>query len=218
MSRLRWLLPLLLSSGFFSARAQIPVEVFGGNRKATLDAMFFRYVKNAEGENSRFLFFNRNRASFDYRQTTMAYLPQFAFTEAFSYNHPKWKGVAPVVVVQANNQGVYPKAGVQYARIKPQLLLFSWVVMETLESPRADFFLLFRCTPALTPTTKLFTQIESFNSFPTASDENFTFVQRLRLGLKLNFFQFGLGADFSESGREQLDFTSNAGAFVRYEF
>ncbi|MBK7854599.1 MAG: hypothetical protein IPJ79_06520 [Bacteroidetes bacterium] len=123
------------------AFAQIPVEVFTGHKKATVDIMFFKFFKNKEGHNSKFLFFNRNRASIDYTMTQTTNLPQFGFTEAFSYNHEKLKGFAPVVVASILNRGVYPKAGIQFAKIKKDYTIFSWIVAETLKEPNVDFFL-----------------------------------------------------------------------------
>ena len=103
------------------AFAQIPVEVFAGHKKATADIMFFKFIKNKEGHNSKFLFFNRNRASIDYAMTKTTNLPQFGFTEAISYNHEKLKGFAPVVVGSILNRGIYPKAGIQFAKNKKRL-------------------------------------------------------------------------------------------------
>lgn len=198
--------------------AQIPVEVFGGDKKSTIDIMFFRFIKNKEGQNSPFLFFNRNRSSIDYKMTETTNLPQFGFTEALSYNHPKLKGFAPVVVASILNRGVYPKAGIQYAKIKKDLLVFSWLVCETLKSPNIDFFFLGRYTPKLTDHINLFAQIEFVNVFPTALSNNYSFTQRMRLGLKLKEFQFGAGIDMNETGRNQYNSTLNAGGFLRYEF
>lgn len=45
---------MLLFSGI--AVAQIPVEVFGGDKKATLGIMFFKYFKTKEAKNSKFNF------------------------------------------------------------------------------------------------------------------------------------------------------------------
>lgn len=36
--------------------AQIPVEIFGGDKKTSFDLMFFKFFKNKEGKNSKFLF------------------------------------------------------------------------------------------------------------------------------------------------------------------
>ena len=209
-------LALLCGSG--NAAAQIPVEIFTGHEKATVDVMFFSFFKNSSGKSSRWLFFNRNRASVDYRMTQNSYLPQFGFTEAVSYNHPALKGFAPVVVGQVLSWGVYPKAGIQYARLTKNATLFTWLVAETLQNTDIDYFLLFRYTPPITQKLHLFTQFESVNALPTYAGGLYNFTQRLRLGLKLQHWQFGLGADFNQNGKHKFTTTQNAGLFLRYEF
>jgi len=200
------------------AFSQIPVEVFAGHKRATVDIMFFKLIKNKEGKNSKFLFFNRNRASIDYAMTETTNLPQFGFTEAFSYNHEKLKGFAPVLVASILNRGVYPKAGIQFAKIKKDYTVFSWVVAETLKEPNIDFFFLGRYTPKLTDKLNLFSQIELVNAFPTEVQNNFSFTQRFRLGLKIKDLQFGAGLDLIQFGRNNFAKTENFGGFLRYEF
>jgi hypothetical protein len=201
-----------------TAKAQIPVEIFGGHEKTTVDIMFFKYFKNKQRENSRWLFFNRNRASIDYQMTKTTYLPQFGFTEAISYNHEKLLGFAPVLVGQVFSGGVYPKAGIQYAHIRKEVTIFTWLVCETLEKPDLDYFLLFRYTPKLSEKVKLFTQVESVNAFPTASTDNYSFTQRLRLGLSVKSYQLGAGSDFNQTGNATFTKTYNVGGFIRHEF
>lgn len=200
------------------AIAQIPVEVFAGHKKLTVDIMFFKYLKNKEGNASRFLFFNRNRSSIDYAMTSNTNLPQFGFTEAFSYNHEKWKGFAPVIVASILNRGVYPKAGLQFAKIKKDYTIFSWAVAETLKNPNIDFFFLARYTPKLTDKLNLFSQIELVNAFPTLSTNNYSFTQRFRLGVKMQAFQLGAGIDLTQLGRKVFIQSENFGGFLRYEF
>lgn len=210
---------LIILIGFGgNVKAQIPVEFFAGHERTSVDIMFFKYFKNKQSENSRWLFFNRNRASVDYRMTKTSYLPQFGFTEAISYNHRKLKGFAPVVVGQVLSWGVYPKAGIQYAHIRKNMTIFTWLVCETLEKPDLDYFLLYRYTPKLTEKVNLFTQIESVNGFPTVSTENFSFTQRTRLGIQLKTYQFGAGADFNQTGNTSFTKTYNVGGFIRHEF
>ena len=180
--------------------------------------MFFKYFKNSSGINSRFLFFNRNRASADYKITTTTSLPQFGFTEAVSYNHEKLKGFAPVMVGQIFGSGLFPKAGLQYALIRRNLLVFTWVVCETHSQPSIDFFFLGRYTPKLTERVHLFSQLELVNTNPSSMQKNFSFTQRVRLGIRLKEFQFGAAADFAQSGRKDFIRTSNTGGFLRYEF
>ncbi len=215
---MRYIFVFLFTSFLARAEAQIPVEIFLSHKRSTVDIMFFKFFKNREGKNTRWLFFNRNRASIDYRMTQTQYLPQFGFTESISYNHKKLKGFAPVMVGQVLSWGVYPKAGIQYALVRKNLTVFTWLVSELLEEPDLDYFLLFRYTPRLTEKTNLFTQVESVNAFPTVSSQNFSFTQRFRLGLQFNSYQLGAGADFNQTGNTTFVKTYNLGVFIRHEF
>jgi hypothetical protein len=207
---------LVIGSKAFS---QIPVEVFGGHKKTTFDVLFFRYFKNQQNENSKFLFFNRNRASLDYRQTSTTYLPAFGFTEALSYNPSRLKGFAPVVVIQILSNGITPKAGMQYFHRKGEFTFFSWAVYETIKAPNVDLFVLTRFEPKLTEKWHLFTQLELINTFPTVKENNFNFIQRVRVGLTFQQrWQSGLAGDFGENGRSVFMTTQNIGLFLRKEF
>jgi hypothetical protein len=200
------------------AVAQTPVEIFAGDKKATFDVMFFKFFKNKEKQNSKWLFFNRNRATIDYKMTKTSNFPQYGFTEGISYNHKNLKGFAPVLVAQLNNRGIYPKLGLQYAKVKPNFTIFSWLVVEVLKSPNVDYFLLGRYTPKISTKLKLFTQVELYNGIPTLESNSFTLIQRMRLGLKLEEYQFGLGLDFTAIGRNKYTNTQNIGLFLRSEF
>jgi hypothetical protein len=199
-------------------QAQIPVEIFAGHQRTTVDIMFFKYFKNTEGENTPWLFFNRNRSSIDYRMKEATYLPQFGFTEAISYNDKNLKGFAPVIVGQVLSGGVFPKAGIQYAHINKNMTIFTWLVCETFQNPDLDYFLLFRYTPKLSEKMNLFTQLESVNTLPTRSKDNLSFTQRVRLGLQSKSYQIGFGADFNQSGTTSLLKMHNIGGFIRHEF
>jgi len=209
---------LVLFGNCTTAKSQIPVEIFGGNKRTTVDLMFFKFFKKHNGEISRWLFFNRNRASVDYRMTMSSNLPQFGFTEAISYNHEELKGFAPVLVGQLLNSGIFPKAGIQYSRISKNITIFTWLICETMKNPDVDYFLLLRYTPILSDKVKLLAQAESVNTLPTERAGNYNFTQRLRLGIQLNIFQFGVGADFNQTGYITFASIFNTGAFLRYEF
>jgi hypothetical protein len=198
--------------------SQIPVEVFAGHKRATFDIMFFKFFKNKESKNSNWLFFNRNRVSVDYRVNGSNYLPQFGFTEAISYNHPSLKGIAPVAVAQVLNNGVYAKLGIQYAFIKKDFTIFTWLVSQTTAKPDIDHFVLLRYTPKISNSIDLFTQLESLQAHPTDLNKLRNFVQRVRLGIQKNLFQFGLSGDFSQVGRSNITTSQNIGIFIRYEF
>lgn len=212
-----WAIGIMLLSGSM-VRSQIPVELAFGDKKVSIDLMFFKYFKKSVGKNSPFLFFHRNRALNDYGMTGDSHLPQFGFTEAISYNPKKWKGLAPVWVTILSNRGVYPKAGLQYARVKKDFTLFSWTVVETRKDPGIDVFFLGRYTPLLSKTLHGFFQGELIQVLPTIKRNNFSFSQRVRIGLKIKPFQFGFAADLTQTGRAVYTTTSNVGGFLRYEF
>lgn len=198
--------------------AQIPVELFFGHQKITFDVLFFQYFRDKENQRTKWLFFHRNRASIDYAMTTTSNLPQLGFTEAISYNHQKLKGIAPVAVVQLLNRGIFSKAGIQYAVVQKNYTLFSWLVCETTSRPSIDWFFLGRYTPQLGKKLRLFTQIELLNTWATAPTIQPSFVQRIRLGLKVNTYQWGIGSDFSSSNNSSFTSTNNIGGFIRHEF
>jgi hypothetical protein len=217
MSRLS-ILTILFVTISGSLSGQIPVEIFAGDKKAGIDILFFKYFKNKKGHASPFLFFNRNRATLDYKMTSTTNLPQFGFTEAISFNKPEWHGFAPVVVAQVLNRGIYPKAGIQFAKVKKDYTIFTWLVSEMNNRPNLDWFLLARYQPPINSSLHLFSQIELVNAFPLHQSNNYSFIQRLRLGLKIAEFQFGIGADFTATGRDRYSTLQNTGGFIRYEF
>lgn len=200
------------------SHAQIPVEFFSGDKRATVDVMFFKFLKNKNEENTKLLFFNRTRASVDYRMTTKNYLPLFGFTQAISYNHEKLKGFAPVMVGQVLSNGVFAKAGIQYAHIQKSFTVFSWLVSECSTQPDFDYFLLLRYTPVINKNWNLFVQGESISSLPTRSTETAVYTQRLRVGLQRHKYQFGIGSDFTQYSNKLIKPLTNFGGFLRHEF
>lgn len=209
------LLLLLVGSRGFS---QIPVEWFAGHQRSTIDIMFFKFLKYPDQSNTRFLFFNRNRAGIDYRMTRTTYLPQFGFTEAFSYNAPRLNGWAPVAVVQVLGSGVYLKSGIQWARIQKNITLFSWLVCELNQKPNLDYFLLLRYQPEINKHLNLFSQLETVNTIPVVSTGKLNLTQRLRLGVAWNGYQLGGGVDLTESQMNDFAIIHNIGLFLRHEF
>ncbi len=198
--------------------AQVPFEVFVGHEKASVDLMFFKFFKKKNGDNSPFLFFNRNRASIDYRMTDTSYLPQFGFTEAISYNPKKLKGFAPVAVGQVLSWGVFPKAGIQYAHTSKRFTAFTWLVSETMQNPKLDYYFLLRYKPRITKKLNLFNQLEFLAVLPTNQLQNRQFYQRARLGIEWTTWQAGVGIDLSQVGRTNYQNGTNYGAFVRHIF
>jgi len=187
------------------------VETYAGHRRAGVDLMWFRNFKSATDQRSPFLFFSRNRASVDYKNSPTA----FGSTNAVSYNFDK--GLGLVAVGSLVNTGFVPKAGVQYVRIKGDFLFFGWLVADLKKEGNVDLFGMFRWQPALGGPWRLFSQVELFPVYQP-KNELWNLTQRLRLGVRRQAWALGAMADFNQSGKGELTQTHNLGGFVRYEF
>lgn len=198
--------------GTTDSLAQLPVEWLFGKDRSSVDIQFFRNIRTSEGKATPWLFFNRNRVTFD--ETSRS----FGFTQAFSYNRASFNGFAPVAVFQVLNTGLFTKAGVQYAGIKPTGVLFSWLVLEAVTKPDIDLFVMYRNGAPVPSRRSLFVQIEAISTVPTDPDKPMMFVQRGRLGVQMAGLQIGIGLDASQIGRSNLTSTFNPGGFLRYDF
>jgi hypothetical protein len=219
MTRFALLFFLWMAIAAKLSKAQsVPFEVFIGDNRTTLDLLLIKNLHGKGDTKSKFLFFSRSRVSLDYNETNTNNLPQFVVTEAVSYNIKGLKGFAPVAVLQVFNRGTFPKAGIQYLKLNPNFTFFSWSVIDLAKDPFVDIFILSRFTPKFTEKMRLYTQLELLNNFPTQENTNMNFIQRIRLGLKFDEVQFGLGLDLNQIGRDIFANTTNAGVFLRYEF
>lgn len=206
---IKYLVAILFACGEVTF-AQIPLEVFVGNEKTAVDVLWFRSIKNQQGEPTSFLFFNRNRAVVDYHNRT-----SFGSTNALSF--AVFEGLGVVLVGQFFNSGFYPKAGVQYYFTHDRLSIFSWAVVETLNEPDADWFVLGKYEPQITEEWRLYLQAEFLGS--TGFNGVLNLSQRLRIGMGLEGWVFGFGSDFIETGKlPSLTVNANAGVFLRREF
>jgi hypothetical protein len=201
-----------------TAFSQTAFEVFGGNKKASVDVLFFKLFKNHEDENTPWLLFNRSRGVIDYRQTTTQYLPQFGLVNAISYNHKKLNGFAPVATVIISAAGVDFKTGAQLYKHIKNVTVFTWLVYDVYENKAFDYYALVRFEPKLTKKVDLFSQLELVNTFSTKTGGTNFYTQRIRVGLKAGLWQFGVGADNSQINNSDFFKNNNAGIFIRHIF
>lgn len=201
-----------------TAFSQTAFEVFAGNKKASVDVLFFKFFKNNTDENTPWLLFNRSRGIVDYRQTTTRYLPQFGLVNAISYNPKKLNGLAPVATVIISAAGVELKTGIQLYKNIKNFTVFTWLVYDVYENKALDYYTLIRFEPKLTKKFSLFSQLELANTFSTKTGGNNFYTQRIRVGLKTGLWQFGIGADNSQINNSDFLKNNNAGIFIRHIF
>lgn len=199
---------LLLVGGTVLAQT---VETYAGHERAGVDLMWFKYFNNQKGAHTPFLFFSRNRANTDYRNSPTA----FGSTNAVSYNFRNGLGI--VAVGSLVNAGFIPKTGIQLVKTKGNFLFFGWLVAELKKDGNLDLFGMFRWQPKVNANWRVFSQLELFPVYqPNQGVWNLT--QRLRLGAKKRAWAAGGMADFNQSGKTDFRLTNNFGLFLRYDF
>lgn len=201
---------ILLLLNVFATRAQ-SVETYAGHKRAGVDLMWFKNIKNSKDERTPFLFFSRNRASTDYHNAPTA----FGSTNAVSYNFKSGLGI--VAVGSFLNAGFTPKAGLQLVKIKGDFLFFGWLVADLKKQGNVDIFGMFRWQPQLNAQWRVFSQVELFPVYsPVSGVWNLT--QRLRLGIRHRAWAAGGMADFNQAGKDDFVTAHNIGGFLRHEF
>jgi hypothetical protein len=186
------------------------VEVYGGNKRAGVDILWFKYFRKADSTRTPWLFFSRNRASVNYSNQSL-----WGSTNAVSYNFKNGLGIVAVGAFSTN--GFVPKAGVQYFKQKGDFLFFGWLVADLQSNGNVDLFGLFRYQPPLNARWRLLTQAELFPIYHPGS-KLWNLTQRFRLGLKYHSWGGGLMLDLNQTGIESFTTTHNVGGFIRHEF
>jgi hypothetical protein len=187
------------------------VETYAGHKRAGVDLLWYKFMKNESGKQLPLLFFSRTRASTDWDNSPAA----FGVTSALSYNFKN--GVGIVAVASFLNGGFTPKTGVQLVKAKGDFLFFGWLVADLKKKGSVDLFGLLRYTPKLNADWRLFSQAELFPVFnPDA--EVWSLTQRIRLGAKYHTWAAGFMADFNQTGKGDFAKTKNIGGFLRHDF
>lgn len=184
-------------------------EVYAGNHRAGVDILWFSPFRKNSGDKTPFLFFSRNRASIDYKQPGTGLLGS---ANAVSMNFKG--GIGIVSVASFTNNGLTPKAGIQYFRSVRHFMFFGWLVADLKKNGGLDLFGLFRYTPAINEKVSLMAQVELFPVYFRESKST-NMIQRVRLGLKNTVWSGGLMADFSQGGGSNPYRTRNYGLFLR---
>jgi hypothetical protein len=207
---MKQLLTSLLILTVAISKAQM-AEFYAGHQRTGVDIMWFKNFKNKKDERTRFLFFSRNRASVDYKNSPTL----FGSTNAVSYNFKNGLGI--VTVASFLNAGVTPKAGIQYYKAKGNFMFFGWLVADLEEKGNIDLFCLFRYQPKLNEKWKGLGQLELFPVYNPAS-HLWNITQRVRIGAKYRAWGGGLMMDFNQTGNNSFTTANNTGTFLRYDF
>ncbi len=198
------IVPVLAAIAALSAQpatAQAGVaEVFGGHEAVTLD------VKVAGSLAPRTTLFARQRVAVDYHNQATPF-------SAAGLSYALAGTLEAVALTQFVGGRVVPRLGMQYAFGNDDASMFLLVSASLIERPDAEMVSLSRFRPLVADNLRLLFQLETVTNVGVSG---YTFsVGRLRCGLDINGYAFGIGGDIVHT---PIDSSYNLGAFVRREF
>lgn len=205
---IRLILALYISTNFAYTQS---LETYFGDKRFGVDVLLFKNFNTVKQEKNNFMFISRNRASTDYKNSSLV----FSSTNAISYNLKK--GIGIISIASFSGNGFIPKLGFHYLRSNKNFIFFGWLVADIKEQGGIEMFAVIRYQPTIHENLKLYTQLETFPIYHL-SNSSTTLTERLRVGAHFRSWVIGPMADLSLSRGKEMIKTYNVGVFLRHEF
>ena len=180
------------------------LEIMVGHERIFADAQWLKFM---DGKNQWSLF-SRTRATVDYDNQTNL------FTGAY-LNYTFKNGLGSSLVGKIGDGGGGADVGIHIFKSKKNWLLFGLASVGLKNELEYSWFSIFRFTPRIKDQWKFYSSLELFNLF--GKENHLVSVQRIRLGLDYQQFQFGIAGNFTELGSQWAS-SSNIGGFIRKSF
>lgn len=163
------------------------LEIMVGHEGLFADAQWLKFLD----EKKHVSIFSRTRATVNYENQTNL------FSGAY-LNYTLKNGLGASLVGKIGNSGAGADAGIHIFTAKKNWMLFGLASMGLQEEFQYSWFSIFRYTPRITDEWKFYSSLELFSLFE--SGNHLISVQRIRLGMDYQQFQFGIASNFTEIG------------------
>ena len=175
-----------------------------GTERIFIDAQYLKFLD----ANNKFSLFARARATAEYDEATTD-----LFTGAY-LNYTTKSGIGGTVLgrISSNNAGI--DAGIHFFKAKKSWMIFALPSINIGSELLYSWFSIFRFTPALKNQWKIYSSVELFSAFGQIG--HLSSVQRIRLGVDKQGYQFGAAINLRESRFTDSDV--NPGVFLRKQF
>jgi len=180
-------------------------ELMPGTERLFVDAQWL----NTFEEVGRWSLFSRSRATVDEDENTNL------FTGAY-LNYTTPTGFGGTVVGRISTLGAGADAGIHFFKAKASFMLYALASVEISSVFAYSWFSIFRYTPKLNSSWRLYSSFELFSNFNT--DGHVASVQRIRAGLERKGYQFGLALNLSGFDQDYRTTDANPGIFIRKQF
>lgn len=181
------------------------IEVMAGTERMFIDAQWLK----AFDDGYRWTLFSRSRATADYEDNTSLFSGVYL-------NYTVKSGFGLTLLGKIADNGGGGDAGVHYFNKSDDFMLYALASVDGGDERSYNWFSIMRYTPPLAAEWKLFAGLELFTAFVDTGHA--ASVQRARLGLEYQDFQFGLALNTAGYGANYTNVDVNSGLFVRREF
>ena len=199
-----FLLILFIKLFLFSSKGQ-SIEFMPSTQNVFADIQF---LKPVVPDDYTFTVFSRIRGTIDYEGGNN-------FLSLLYLNYTSKSGIGLSLVGKVNNVANGFSSGVHYLKNSKNTTLFIAITSEVKTNPTYSWFSVFRFRPPINEKWKWYTSLEL--STLVNKNGHLASTQRIRAGVDISAFQFGLGLGLSESGKDAT-VQGNPGIFIRREF
>lgn len=175
-----------------------------GTERLFMDAQYLKFFDT----NNRLSLFSRARATTEYTEQKTD-----LFTGAY-LNYTTKSGFGGTVLGRISSMSSGIDAGIHYFKATKTFMFYALPSININDELLYSWFSILRYTPELKADWKLYSSLELFTAFGQVG--YLSSVQRLRLGIDKNGYQFGLAVNLNESRFSDVDI--NPGVFFRKQF
>ncbi len=172
-----------------------------GDKRIFTDIQWLKFIDTER----HWSLFSRTRATVDYDNQTNL------FSGAY-LNYTLNNGLGGSIVGKIGNSGGGADVGVHVFKATSNWMLFGLASIGLKNKLEYSWFSICKFTPKINEKWMVYTSLELFNLF--GREGHLVSVQRLRLGLDYQKFQFGAAVNFMELGKRWTQ-NSNVGIFIR---
>lgn len=180
------------------------LELMVGHERIFADIQWLKFVD----VDKHISVFSRTRATVDYENQTDLFSGAYV-------NYTLKNGLGASLVGKAGRTGGGADLGIHIFKAHENWMLFGLASVGLKKELTYSWFSILRFTPKLNENWRFYSSLELFHLF--AQGTHLISVQRIRLGVEYEQFQWGLAGNLTEVG-EEWSRNVNAGVFVRKVF
>ena len=179
------------------------VEIMPGTERIFADIQWLKPL----GDDYKWTIFSRTRATVDYEDENRD------FFSGLYLNYTMKSGFGASLVGRLSSADAGVDIGPHFIKQTKDVTFFALASISLQSELSYSWFSIFRYTPELSEKWKAYSSLELFSAF--REEGHALSVQRIRLGVDRNGYQFGFAVNFRATGRPYRLRDTNPGIFIR---